>query len=198
MTTFQLLMLGASAYFAFKIYEHIQTLQEPQSQTNDTKHENDEHTFSPFNAQTLIDKADIAFDENDFQKALALLIEADNKEKDNSEVLFKIGYILQQTNDNDEALKYYKKAIELDKENEFIHNSIASIYRANQEFTSAKIHLKDSLAIDDSNPITYYNYGNLLVDMAQYDEAMQMYEKAIELNPEFSEAKAELDKLKER
>ncbi len=126
---------------------------------------------------------------------MALLTEADAKEPNDSEILFKIAYILQQTNDNDEALKYYKQALELDKDNEFIHNSMASIYRANGEFTSAKMHLHASIEIDDSNPITFYNFGNLLVDMQHPEEAKEMYQKALDINPDFSEAKEEQEKL---
>jgi tetratricopeptide (TPR) repeat protein len=44
--------------------------------------------------------------------------------------------------------------------------------------------------------VTYYNYGNLLVDMQHNEEAVAMYEKAIEINPDFAEAKEELAKLK--
>jgi len=196
MTVFQLLMLGASAFFAFKIYEHIQTLQDPQQ--NDNTNEDDSKTaeaFSPFDPEALVIKADEAFQEKDFQKAIALLSEADAKQPNNAEILFKIGYILQQIGDNNEAISYYKKALEIDKNDEFIHNSMASIYRANGEFVSARMHLNDSLAIDDVNPITYYNYGNLLVDMEHPEEARTMYEKAIELNPEFTQAKDELGKL---
>ncbi len=197
MTIFQLFLLGASAFFAFKIYEHIQTLQEPEEQRDDTRQDEvkSADTFSPFDPAVLVEKADEAFEEKDFQRALALLIEADAKESDNSEILFKIGYILQQTNDNDEALNYYKKALLLDKNNEYIHNSMASIYRANEEFTSAKMHLHASIDIDDKNPATYYNFGNLLLDMKHNDEAKEMYKKAIDINPDFSEAKEELDKL---
>ncbi|WP_294964382.1 tetratricopeptide repeat protein [Sulfurimonas sp.] len=197
MTVFQLLMLGASAFFAFKIFEHIQTLQNPQEQRDDSNEseEKSADTFSPFDPAALVEKADIAFEEKDFQRALALLIEADAKDPQNADILFKIAYILQQTNDNDEALKYYKQAVNLDKDNEYIHNSMASIYRANGEFTSAKLHLHASLEIDDSNPITYYNFGNLLVDMNHKEEAKDMYQKALDINPDFDEAKEELEKL---
>ena len=196
MTVFQLLLLGASAYFAFKIYEHIQTLQDPkQNQNHDMQEQKSADTFSPFSPEALVEKADAAFEEKDFVKALALLTEANAKEKNNPETLFKLAYMLQQSGDNAEAIKYYKEALEVDKNNEYIHNSMASIYRQNGEFTSAKMHLHSSLDIDDKNSITYYNYGNLLVDMEQKEEAMQMYKKAIEINPEFSEAKEELRKL---
>ena len=197
MSLFQLLMLGASAFFAFKIYEHIQTLQEPEEQKDNSNHNETKSAdaFSPFDPEALVEKADEAFEEKDFQRALALLSEADAKDPHNSDILFKIGYILQQTNEMQEALNYYKKALEVDKNNEFIHNSMATIYRANGEFTSAKMHLNASIEIDDENPITYYNFGNLLVEMQYPDEAKEMYKKALEINPEFSEAKDELDKL---
>ncbi len=196
MTVFQLLMLGASAFFAFRIYEHIQTLQDPQQNDNNNQDESKTaETFSPFDPEALVIKADEAYEEKDFQKAVALLSEADAKQPDNAEILFKIGYILQQIGDNNEAISYYKKALEIDKNDEFIHNSMASIYRANSEFVSARMHLNDSLAIDDANPVTYYNYGNLLVDMEHYEEAKTMYEKALELNPGFTQAKDELGKL---
>jgi len=194
MTIFQLLMLGASGYFAFKIYEHIQTLQEPDD-LNKTQDNSTAKSFSPFSPEALVEKADKAFEENEFERALALLNEADAKEPNNDEILFKIAYILQKTNDNNEALKYYKEALKVDKNNEFIHNAMASIYRSNGEFTSAKMHLKDSLAIDSTNPVTYYNYGNLLVDMQLQEEAIEMYKKAIELKEDFKEAKEELEKL---
>ncbi len=198
MTVFQLLMLGASAFFAFKIFEHIQTLQEPQNEENESQNNEKRtlNTFSPFSPEALMEKADAAYEEKDFKKALALLNEANVKEENNADILFKIAYILQTSGDNQEAIKYYKQALEVDKENEFIHNSLASIYRANGEFTSAKMHLHDSLAIDDENPITYYNFGNLLVDMKHNEEAIAMYEKAIEINPDFNEANEELAKLR--
>lgn len=200
MTVFQLLMLGASAFFAFKIYEHIQTLQEPEQNSDENSYTNDDEksaeAFSPFSPEALVEKADEAFEAEDYQKALALLIEANAKDSGNSDIIFKIAYILQKSGDNDEALKYYKEAVEIDSDNEFIHNSMASIYRANGEFTSAKVHLNASLEIDPQNPITYYNYGNLFVDMEHVEEAVAMYEKAVEINPDFKEAKQELEALK--
>ena len=201
MTVFQLLMLGASTYFAFKIYEHIQTLQEPQKDTNqNVTNEGDktQETFSPFSPEALLEKADTAVEEQDYTKAHAFLVEANAKDNHNKEILFKLGYVSQKLDDNEEAIKYYKEALEVDKNNEYTHNSMASIYRANGEFISAKLHLKASLDINDENPITYYNYGNLLVDMGHEEEAIDMYAKAYELDNEFEEAKTELEQLKKK
>ena len=189
MTLFQLFMLGASAYFAFKVYEHIQTLQDMPVENSSSS------SPSSFDPKALVQRADEAFDNDDWQKALSLYVEANAKEPQEWEVLFKVGYILEKFGNNDEALKYYKEALEKDKNNEYIHNSIATIYRANKEFVSAKMHLNASLNQNDENPVTYYNYGNLLSDMKHFDEAKQMYKRAIDINPDFNEAKEELKKL---
>ena len=196
MTLFQLLMLGASAFFAYKIYEHIQTLKDPQDNGHlGAEDERSAEAFSPFDASSLVEKADEAMDKGDLQKALAIYSEANIKEPKNPETLFKMGYTLAQQNRDDEALEYYKEALELDPNNTYIYQAMASLYRKMGEFASARNHLNKSLELDDTNPITYYNYGNLLVDMKHFDEAKAMYEKAIALNPDFEEAKEELEKI---
>lgn len=199
MTLFQIIMLAASGYFAFKIYEHIQTLKDVKQEEDENSFEDTPRTaaaFSTFSPESLTQRADEAFENDDKEKALALLIEANAKDENNADILFKIAYILNQLGDMDEALKYYREALELDEQNEFIHNAIASIYRQKGEYASAKTHLTASLEIDNTNPLTYYNFGNLLVDMNKKDEAIAMYEKALEIQPDFDEVKEELEKLR--
>jgi tetratricopeptide (TPR) repeat protein len=205
MTVLQLLMLGASAFFAFKIYQHIQTLEDKQNNNNQgfapSQDEKDEQyaeaiqTLSPYSAQELVQSADEAYENDDAKKALALLSEANIKEPNNSEILFKLGFISSKVGDNSMAIRYYKQSLDLDKNDEFVHNSLASVYRAEKEYASAKMHLNDSLDLNDTNPVTYFNYGNLMIDMKNEDVAEDMYAKALEIDPEFQEAKTELEKL---
>ena len=205
MTLLQVLMLGASAYFAYKIYEHIQTLEDkPENQDREYEPSQDEkdeeyakvmQTFSPYSVEELVESADEAYQNEEFQKALSLLNEANLKEPANAEILFKLGFISAKVGDNSMAINYYKQSLDIDKNDEFVHNSLASVYRAEGEFASAKMHLNDSLSIDGNNPVTYYNYANLMLDMNNEDVAREMYTKALELDPEFKEAKEELEKL---
>lgn len=188
MTLFQLLMLGASAFFAYKIYEHIQTLKDPEVSEQ-------EDNATAFDPRQLLDEGDEAMQNGDYQKALAIYSEANYKEPKNADTLFKMGYALAQQDRDDEALEYYKEALSLDENDTYIHQAIASLYRKMGEYASARNHLNKSLALDENNPITYYNYGNLLVDMKHLDEAKEMYKKALELDPDFKEAKAELEKI---
>jgi len=192
MTLFQIIMLGASAFFAFKIYEHIQTLKDPEDiEVNEATTDHDI-------VRELVEAADEKMQEGDFFRALTIYSEANYKEPKNPETLFKMGYALMQQDRDDEALEYLKEAVELDKNDTFIHQALASVYRKMGEYASARNHLNVSLALDSSNPITYYNYGNLLVDMKHYEEAKEMYKKALELDSDFKEAQEELAKLEEK
>lgn len=156
MTIFQLIMLGGSAYFAFKIYEHIQTLQDPKQNNNEQTFAQDEEfesrtvdAFSTFDAQTLIEKADEARESNDLDKAIALYREANIKEPKNAEVLFKIGYTLSNANRNDEALEYLLESIEIDNENPFAFKTISEIYvKLNNEQKAKEYHEK-AKALDE-------------------------------------------------
>jgi len=196
MTLFQLIMLGASLFFAYKIYEHIQTLKDPEDESNNRDHGNrTAEAFSPFDASSLIDKADEEMQKGDLQKALAIYSEANIKEPHNPETLFKMGYTLAQQERDDEALEYYKEALELAPDDKYIHQAMASLYRKMGEFASARNHLNRSLELDPNSAITFYNYGNLLLDMKHPDEAKGMYKNALRLDPDFKEAKEELAKL---
>ena len=153
MTVFQLLMLGASAYFAYKIYEHIQTLQDPKDREKDvsTKDEAPQRTadaFSTFDATSLIEKADEAVVAKDFDKALAIYSEANIKESGNGEVLFKMGYVLALQERNEEALEYFQEALEADDANPFTHLEMALVYIKEGEKASARTHLNAALEID--------------------------------------------------
>ena len=194
MTFFQMIMLAASAFFAYKIYEHIQTLKDEESgvaNPNDGQRSAD--AFSVFSPESLKQRADEAYENEEYQKAIALLEEANAKEPRNDETLFKLGYILQKTGNMDSAIERYKEALAIDDKDAIVHNALASAYRANKEYASAKMHLNASLALDEANAITYFNYGNLLVDSKHYEEARGMYEKALEINPDFTEAKEVLE-----
>ena len=182
-------MLAVSAFFAYKVYEHIQTLQDPK--------EADDGVYSDFNLDAMLQEADDAMQGGDFQKALAIYSEVNFKQKDDVEVLFKMGYALEQQNRDDEALEYYKDALKLDENNLFVLQATASLYRKMGEYASARNYLNRLIDIDANNPITYYNYGNLLVDMKEYVTAKEMYKKAFELDENFTEARREYENLRD-
>lgn len=190
MSTFQLLMLVASGYFAFRIYQHVKMLQDKES------FEVEQGVATVIeHFDNLIDRADEEFKSGNYKVALELLEDALSKDRYNSEILFKLGFVSQKLSRDDEALRYYRDSLEIDDRNEFAHNAIASLYRKMKEYKEAVVHLEKSIKLDDKNARTYYNFGNLLVDMQEIQKAKEMYEKALEIEPEFDEARYELERL---
>lgn len=168
MTLFQLLMLGASAFFAYKIYEHIQTLKDP---------EEGKVFEDPADAELLVYQGDEEMQKGDAQRALTIYHEANIKMPHNQEILFKMGYALVAQERFEEALEYYQEALELNHRNSALHQAIASVYRKTGDYEKAKEHLDYSLEQDNENPITYFNYGNLLVDMQETEAAKRCTKK---------------------
>jgi len=153
MTVFQLLMLGASAFFAYKIYEHIQTLKDPQDGVNEPQNDSSQKrtaaAFSTFNAMSLIEKADEAREKEDLDKALAIYSEANIKEPKNAEVLFKMGYTLVLQNRDEEAVEYFIESLEVDDENPFAYKELALAYERLGEEENAKDAMQKAKAIDE-------------------------------------------------
>ena len=143
MSVFQLLMLGASAYFAFKIYEHIQTLQEPKL--------NDDHTLvlSDEKVDELIQMADEARERGDFDRALAIYSEAKINQPQNAEILFKMGYTMAQTERYDEALDYFQNSLEYDDENPFVYLEISKIYKQLGDEEKAQSYYEKGVSLDE-------------------------------------------------
>ena len=146
MTLFQILMLGASAFFAYKIYEHIQTLKEPEENESEPRRTAD--AFSTSDSTSLIEKADDEVVLGHLDKALAIYSEANIKEPKNGETLFKMAFTLGLQERNEEALEYYKDALEVDPKNPFSHLEMAYIYLKDDEHASARTHLNAALELD--------------------------------------------------
>ena len=154
MTIFQLLMLGASAFFAYKIYEHIQTLQDPQDgEKGNGRAQTPQRTaeaFSTFESSSLIEKADEARENGELDKALAIYSEANIKEPHNAETLFKMGYTLKEQERYDEAVEYFIESLEQ----------------------------------DDANPFSYLELSNVYKELGDEEKAQKCYEKAIAIEPD--------------
>lgn len=153
MTIFQLLMLGASAFFAYKIYEHVQTLQDPEVDENDREENIEEvprtaESFSTFDSSDLLLKADEEVQNGNLEKALAIYSEANIKEPNSDETLFKMGYVLALQERNEEALEYFTDSLKIDRANPFTHLEMALIYIKDEEIASARLHLNEALELE--------------------------------------------------
>ena len=194
MTLFQIILLTATAFFAFKIYEHVQSL-------NDSKEGDSEPApqprkrLAPFDPEVLVEQADSAYEAGDLGKAKALLAEADVKAPNTPEILNKLGFILAKEGGRERAIEHYLASLEIDADDDTVHNAVASLYREQKAYDKAAEHYERALSIDDAYEITHFNYANLLVEMGETERAKEMYENALAIKPDFIQARFELDKL---
>lgn len=188
MSTFQILMFAATLFFAYQIYRHVQTLED-----SDPKNvQPDIPEAATVSASALVDEADKAYEAGEMERAKASLEEASRIAPENPEILNKLAFVTAKTGERLNAIELYERSLALDENDDLTHNAIASLYRLERAYERAQDHYLKALEIDDTYAQTYYNYGNLLVDMGEIDEARTMYKRALELQSDFSQAREAL------
>ncbi|MDD2829211.1 MAG: tetratricopeptide repeat protein [Sulfuricurvum sp.] len=196
MSTFSIIMFALTAFFAYQIYRHIQTLEdkiEPKNSVDTVP--KPPHELN--RADALIEEADEAYSEGDLERAQDKLNRANTQFPNNTEILNKLGFINGKLGNFDKAIDLYKRSIELDATDDLTHLALGSIYKSQGDFDKAQEHYEKALAIDTQYAITYYNYGNLFNDKGELAKAEEMYSKALALQDDFIEAREALAELKE-
>ncbi len=188
MSTFQILMFAATLFFAFQIYQHVQNLEDKTPNKNNPE-EGDSAVFS---TESLVEEADDAYERDEIERAQSILEEAYRLEPSNPEIVNKLAYVTAKNGDRLKGIELYERSLELDENDDLTHNAIASLYRAEKAYERAQDHYLKALEIDDTYAQTFYNYGNLLVDMDEVEEARAMYKRALELQSDFPQAREAL------
>lgn len=188
MSTFQILMFAATLFFAFQIYQHVQNLEDKTPNKNNSE-EGDSAVFS---TESLVEEADDAYERDEIERAQSILEEAYRLEPSNPEIVNKLAYVTAKNGDRLKGIELYERSLELDENDDLTHNAIASLYRAEKAYERAQDHYLKALEIDDTYAQTFYNYGNLLVDMDEVEEARAMYKRALELQSDFPQAREAL------
>jgi len=202
MSLMQLILLAISAYFAYEVYKHIQTLEDRPKQEpkpfDDGGIASDLQEFTPktlYEVEELIAQADSAFEDGNLDRALMILREANRLKPYDSEILYKIGYILKEQKDYQNAVEALEDALKGDSKDPAIYSLMASCYRAMKNYTKANEMIKQALHLDPQNAIYHFNYANILLDLNHKEEAKEEYQKALQLDAFLEAAKEELEKL---
>lgn len=201
MTTFQLILFGITAYFAYQVYKHVNSLEdrgEVPKAFDDGGIKSDIKEFTPktlYTVQELIAQADEAFEKGKLDKALMILREANYQKPYDAEILYKIGFILYKQKDYQNAIEALEDALKGDDEDPAIYALMASSYRAQGNLPQASKMIQKALELESDNAIYHFNYGNILQDLGHIEDAIKEYKKALELNANLEAAKEEIAKL---
>ena len=99
-----------------------------------------------------------------------------------------IGAISFEKGQKEEAIKHFRKVIELRPHHPHAYNNLGAALIDIGEYEEAKSNLKKAIELQPDYAEAYNNLGNVYKEMEEYNQAISVYEKAIELNPEYYEA----------
>lgn len=193
MSMFAVIMLVITGFFAYQIYQHVQTLED--KKMDDEPVENKAEPLKLDASAAFLEEADESFEEGDYERARDKLNRAFAIAPQNTEILNKLAFVEGKLGNLDGAIKHYEESLRLDENDDLTHNALASMYKAQGEFETAQKHYKKALELDDAYAVTYYNYGNLLVAMNETQKAKEMYTHALALDGELEAARTALEEL---
>lgn len=110
----------------------------------------------------------------------------------NPEIYYRMGCINKEIKNINEAISNFKKAIDLDSENVEYYYEIAECYAAVDNVYEQRRVLVESLNYVNTNPEVYFNLGMIHRLQNDLDSAISYFEKAIDLNNDYNEAKLKL------
>ena len=87
----------------------------------------------------------------------------------------------------DEAVKEFKKAIELDPSSAHAHDNLATVYSEKKLYAQALEEYLTALRLEPDSPTAHYNLACFLATHA-HEMAVEQYKEAIELDPEYPDA----------
>lgn len=84
----------------------------------------------------------------------------------------------------DEAIDCYTKLLEIEPENDKVYYELGHLYLQKNESLSAVNAFSMALEKDEENPFYHNSMAFALVQLEQYDDAIDHYQKAININPD--------------
>ena len=115
---------------------------------------------------------------------LAPISDIPDKEEMKIKILHSQVLSLLMLNRNDEALEMAEEGSKLDPRNSLILADLAAIYRFKGEYLRAMAYLDESFKYDQLNAMAWTFKAILLIDMAEYQEALNSLEKSINIYQE--------------
>ena len=150
------------------------------------------NAIDPENILILELLASSSFSINKFDIATNCFLKLIEFKPEEKSYLEDISKIFEKQNDISKALKYLKKILIINKNDTNTLLKIAYLYLKIGDFTEAKNYFQKSIDIDPLSPDNNYGLGLALIFTGKYQDAIQMFKRAISQNPKFERAISEL------
>jgi len=107
-------------------------------------------------------------------------------EYESVEIIILKGILLSEFKKYEEAEKYYKLAIEKDKNYSYPYNGLGNIYISLKKYEEADKYYKLAIEKDKNYSYPYNGLGSLYTDLKKYEEAEKYYKLSIEKDENYS------------
>lgn len=139
-------------------------------------------------AATLNDQAVRLAHDGDYEDALLCFSRAIEIESDNSLLWYNLGLTYRDNGDTAKALSALEKAHAMDETDEDTIETLAGLCLSSGDTEEAKRWCAEGIALDELNPHFWNTMGAALFNESDYTTAVEMFERAITLNPYYYEA----------
>ena len=128
--------------------------------------------------------------DNDIESAKKYFIDLLNIDNENSLIYSGIATCYELDNDFDISIEYFNKAINYDPGNYLFFNQLGNIYKKKfnlnnnkTDLLSAQINYEKTLALNKNYLPCLNNYGTTLLELGDYDKAIEIFLISINLDP---------------
>ena len=98
------------------------------------------------------------------------------------EAINNLGLVLMNLGQTEEAIQYYQKALKIDQSFALTYNNLGVAYKNLHVHDAATKCFKKGIALDPNYVDAFCNYGHLLTEMGDLQEALLNYQQAYKIN----------------
>ncbi|MCL2063765.1 MAG: tetratricopeptide repeat protein [Candidatus Cloacimonetes bacterium] len=127
------------------------------------------------------------FHNRNYESAESMFLRLVSLDRENVDAYYYLGFMQFEQNRFSQAAEYYNQGLELDPESETLLLSLANAYRR-QGMRNQAIEALEKVAENRSDVLLYYNIAILYNETGSIENAMEVLDRALSINPEYEEA----------
>jgi Flp pilus assembly protein TadD len=147
----------------------------------------------PRDAQARLNYGKALHESGQIQKALEQYETALQLNPNFGEAEFYVALAWVGLGDLDKSIDHFQRALRLDPKNGRWEFRLARVLKAKGSAQEARQRYEHALSLDGAQPIAHKELADLLCDAGEYQSAVTHYEEALRLQPDYVEAKEQLD-----
>jgi len=142
------------------------------------------------------DRATLYYYRGNFELALNEIDKAIEIDK-TAEYLNLKGLILAELGRYEDSKSTYLAALKLEPEYSELHNNLGLLFLKTKKLDEAVLSFEESVKKNMHNALAYINLGKALIELERYDDAINAYNRALEIDPANKEAREAVQLYKE-